>query len=410
VNVGLAHLPMDMPIERCLTSTRPLRVVGISRGNPYSPHDTSGLSRNLFNAVGRHYTLVDRLDTRLPRWQQGLVALTTVHPTRARWIERYFKNILAFDLISRRSRVKLAAVTEPYDVVLQLNGLFHTQGAPYMLYLDNTYRDSALGWPDWNPLRGQRLAHWYARERALYRDAIHIFVMAHYVARTLNNFYGVPTERISVVGGGVNIDVATVTERPRRDRSPIILFVGKEFARKGCDTLIAAFRQIRTQHPAARLRIVGPTVPTEPGIESIGRISDHHHLAQLYAEATIFCLPSRFDPFPGAIIEAMAHEVPCVSTTVCGIPEIVSDGQTGLLVPPGEPEALAAALLRLLDDPEYAARLGAAGRRRTEEHLNWDHVIGRMHVALEQYCDRAATRADKACTERPGGPLPISAR
>ncbi len=376
---------MDMPADRRPTQMPPLRFVGISRGNPYSPHDTSGVPRSLFNAIGRHYTLVDRLDTRLPRWQQALVALATFHPLRARWIERYFKNLLAFDLVSRRTRVKLGSVAEPYDLVLQFSGLFHTQGTPYMLYLDNTYRDSALGWPDWNPLRGRRLARWYARERALYHSAAHIFVMGHYVAQTLSDFYAIPTERISVVGGGVNIDVATARAGSDAGRAPTILFVGKEFARKGCDTLIAAFRAIRAWHPAARLQIVGPTVPIEAGIEPIGRITDHRQLAQLYAEATVFCLPSRFDPFPGAIIEAMAHGLPCVSTTVCGIPEIVSDGDTGLLVPPDNPELLAGALLRLLDDPAYAARLGEAGRRRTEDHLNWDRVIGRMGTALGQY-------------------------
>ncbi len=385
MDVIASPVQVDMPIDRRPTRMPPLRFVGISRGNPHSPHDTSGVPRSLFNALGRHHTLVDRLDTRLPRWQQALVALATFHPRRARWIERYFKNLLAFDLVSRRTRIKLGTVAGPYDLVLQFSGLFHTQGVPYMLYLDNTYRDSALGWPDWNPLRGRRLARWYIRERALYRGAVHIFVMGHYVAQTLSSFYAIPAERISVVGGGVNIDVATARAGSGEDRAPTILFVGKEFARKGCDTLIAAFRAVRAQHPAARLQIVGPVVPIEAGIESIGRIEDQRQLAQLYAEATVFCLPSRFDPFPGALIEAMAHGLPCVSTTVCGIPEIVSDGATGLLVPPDDPELLAGALLRLLDDPAYAARLGAAGRRRTEEHLNWDRVIGRMDPALRQY-------------------------
>ncbi|HEY8600717.1 MAG TPA: glycosyltransferase family 4 protein [Thermomicrobiales bacterium] len=385
MNVIASPAPVDIPADRRPTQISPLRFVGISRGDPHSPHDTSGVPRSLFNALERRYTLVDRVDTRLPLWQQALVALATFHPQRTRWIERYFKNLLAFDLISRRTRVKLGAVAEPYDLVLQLNGLFHTQGAPYMLYLDNTYRDSALGWPDWNPLRGRRLAHWYARERALYQGANHIFVMAHYVAQTLGSFYAIPPERISVVGGGVNIDVATARTGLGEEHAPTILFVGKEFARKGCDTLIAAFRAVRAQRPEARLQIVGPVVPVEAGVESIGRIADKRQLAQLYAEATVFCLPSRFDPFPGALIEAMAHGIPCVSTKVCGIPEIVSDGETGVLVPPDDPELLAGALLRLLDDPAYAARLGAAGRRRTEEHLNWDRVIERMGPALERY-------------------------
>ena len=140
-------------------------------------------------------------------WQRALVAANTFHPSRARWTERYFKNLLTFDLLSRHSRRKLARIAQPYDVVLQFNGLFRTLGAPYTIYLDNTYHESARAWQEWNPLRGRLLTRWYARERALYHDAVHLFAMSAFAARSLTGFYGVPPERVSVVGGGVNIAV-----------------------------------------------------------------------------------------------------------------------------------------------------------------------------------------------------------
>jgi len=361
------------------------RLVGISRGNPYSPHDSSGIPLHLFDALARRYPLVQRLDTRLPCWQRALVALTTVHPSRSRWIERYFKNLLAFKLLSRRSRAKLTAVTQPYDIVVQFNGLFRTLGAPYAIYLDNTYHESARAWAAWNPLRGHQLTRWYQLERALYHNALHLFAMSEFAARSLTSFYDVPPERVSVVGGGVNIAVHTPPPRPGATHPPTIIFVGKEFRRKGGDCLLAAFRQVRERVPGARLQIVGTDeAAAEPGVEFLGRVGNRDQIARLYAGASVFCLPSRFDPFPGVLIEAMAHGLPCVSTTVCGIPEIVLDGETGLLVPPDDSDALAGALVCLLSEPGRAAQLGAAGRRRTEEHLNWDRVVARMAPILDR--------------------------
>jgi glycosyltransferase involved in cell wall biosynthesis len=78
----------------------------------------------------------------------------------------------------------------------------------------------------------------------------------------------------------------------------------------------------------------------------------------------------------------MAFGLPCVVTTVGAFPELVLDGETGLLVPPGEVEPLADALSRLLHDPELGRQLGLAGRQRVENYLNWDSVVERMGPGL----------------------------
>jgi starch synthase len=82
-------------------------------------------------------------------------------------------------------------------------------------------------------------------------------------------------------------------------------------------------------------------------------------------------------------MEGMAYSLPCVASTTAGVPELVLDGRTGLLVDPGDEEGLAAVLLRLLRDPELGDRLGRAGRVRVEEELTWDRVAARMAPVLE---------------------------
>lgn len=362
------------------------RIVGASRGDP--------LTRHLFDAIDRRYGMVGRIDTELRPWQRYLAALATFRLSRARWGERYWKSLLSFRMRSRNSRARLAHIRQPYDAVLQIHALFQTRSAPYILYVDNTHQQSVLGWPIWNPLHGRDLERWYARERATYEGALHIFTMGEPPVTSLVEFYGIPRERVSNVGGGANFE--TLPALSDSIRQPVILFVGHDFARKGGDQLLAAFRRVRAQMPEARLQIVGTSaVPAEPGIEVLGRIDDRRRIADLYARASIFCLPSYFEPYALVLMEAMAHGLPCVSTGVCGIPEIVVDGETGLLVPPGDSAALAAALLRLLGDPAQAARLGAAGRRRVEQHLNWDRVVDRMSPVLDRL--GGGTRVAQPC-------------
>lgn len=102
----------------------------------------------------------------------------------------------------------------------------------------------------------------------------------------------------------------------------------------------------------------------------------------LIGQATLLVLPSHYEAFPVSILEAMVHGKPVVATAVGGIPEILIDGQHGLLVPPKDPQALADALIKLLADPEQMARFGAAGRQHAIQNYSAPHVtqmLGRYY-------------------------------
>jgi glycosyltransferase involved in cell wall biosynthesis len=166
-------------------------------------------------------------------------------------------------------------------------------------------------------------------------------------------------------------------------KSPSILFVGREFDRKGGDVLMAAFAEVRAVVPNAALHIVGNgAVHSAPGVEAHGRVQDRRRLRGFYEKARVFCLPSRYEPYGLVLTEAMAHGVPCVGTRVQSIPEILDHGRAGTLVSPGDPKELADALVALLTDDSLAHQLGSAGRLRVEEELNWDRVADRMAPIL----------------------------
>jgi glycosyltransferase involved in cell wall biosynthesis len=93
-------------------------------------------------------------------------------------------------------------------------------------------------------------------------------------------------------------------------------------------------------------------------------------IRDFYANADVFCLPSFAEGLPVVLMEAMSMQIPCVTTTIAGIPELIRDGIDGLLVAPGDVDALAAALARLMDDADLRNRLALSGRARVLEGYN----------------------------------------
>jgi glycosyltransferase involved in cell wall biosynthesis len=163
---------------------------------------------------------------------------------------------------------------------------------------------------------------------------------------------------------------------------PEVLYAGRLSAEKGIVELVDA---------AQGLNLVvagdGPLRPQVPG--ALGFVP-HDELERLYARAAIVACPSHREGFGVACLEAMAHGRPVVATAVGGLGDLVVDGETGLVVPRRDPQALRDALERLLGDRDLRLRLGAAGRERAREHFSWDRVTD---ATLEAYADAAGTMA-----------------
>jgi glycosyltransferase involved in cell wall biosynthesis len=244
------------------------------------------------------------------------------------------------------------------------------------------------------PLAPRERSELLELERKMYDEAAHVFVMGGPSQDSLIGDYGVDDARISVVGGGLSFDGLPPPAKPRGD--PTILFVGREFERKGGDDLVRAFERVRSEVPKAELHLVGISGRFDvPGVVVHGKIADRERLAGLYRAARVFCLPSRYEPYGLVLIEAMAHGVPCIGTRVQAIPEILDDGRAGVLVPPGDPSSLAEAISSLLTDDELARKIGAAGRRHAAENLTWDAVAGRVAPILTRLTTAsAATNSD----------------
>ncbi|MGD0196611.1 MAG: glycosyltransferase family 4 protein [Solirubrobacteraceae bacterium] len=158
-----------------------------------------------------------------------------------------------------------------------------------------------------------------------------------------------------------------ITAMPSVARSPLpsILFVGTYLNRKRGKLLVESFeRDVLPRQPAAELWMVSTDAPAAQSVKVLGRVSDEQ-LAELYASAWVFCLPSSYEGFGIPYAEAMAAGCPVVATPNPGAVEVTDHGRYGLLV---EPAALGEALADLLGDGEERARLARAGRERARRY------------------------------------------
>ena len=168
------------------------------------------------------------------------------------------------------------------------------------------------------------------------------------------------------------------------DDAPLIVSVARLFRSKGHFELLSALALVKHQHSAVRLAIVGSDYPADSGttrllkeharelgiLENVIFTGQRSDIASLLAACDIFSLPSIEEPFGLVYAEAMAMKRPVVALTNGGTPEVVEDGKCGLLSAPGDVEALAVNLTRLLDDPELRAQYGEHGRARVERHFS----------------------------------------
>jgi len=164
-----------------------------------------------------------------------------------------------------------------------------------------------------------------------------------------------------------------------------ILFVGRKERYKGYDALRAAAPLVWETHPAARFqaigqrRFLGPRPRRDPRWIEPGVVSEAAK-AEAYVRGTVFCMPSSHETFGLGYLEAWCAGRPVIAGDIAPLREVVRDGIDGLHAA-NEPQAIAAAIRSLLDDPDAAARMGAAGRTRVTERWTWDRVADRTEAA-----------------------------
>jgi glycosyltransferase involved in cell wall biosynthesis len=253
-----------------------------------------------------------------------------------------------------------------------------------------------------------------------------ILACSRFVAEEIRRRYPAVAARCHELYNGVDQRFLQAESDPAASRS--VLFVGRLCPEKGVHVLLSAMSAVCREHPQASLSLIGPldlspkefVDPHERDpifgglLRYYNRPSDYHELISRqvdsldghaflhgrianeelcshYSRAGIFVFPSLWhEPFGIPVIEAMAAGLPVVATRGGALPEIVVDGETGILVERGDSDGLAAAIGKLLSDPHLRERMGAAGRRRVQQLFTWDRSVARLEELYESLLQRPA--------------------
>jgi glycosyltransferase involved in cell wall biosynthesis len=245
------------------------------------------------------------------------------------------------------------------------------------------------------PLKDCALEAWYARE-SLLADRI---ICVSSTARATFRMSAADTSRYRIVPNGIPPCAPlprshnTVRERLQLHEVPLILTVGRFTEQKQHTVLLQAMPRVQRQCPSAHLLLVG-CGPLETRLRNQGRslgigdrvrfLGAREDVPELLAAADAFCLPSHFEGHPLALMEAMAAGLPVVATRAAGITDVIKNGETGILVPVGDPVALSAALIRVLSNEALGRALGQRGQSEISRHFTAEHMAKRTMAVYRE--------------------------
>jgi len=252
-------------------------------------------------------------------------------------------------------------------------------------------------------------------ETLVYREATGYLACGPAIVEEIESQYGVslPRERLGFVAHGLE-DASPGPRAVEPSSHPRILFVGRLEARKGIDIVLDSAVRLAASGYDFELRVVGDTSIVGPTgatyreeferghpdlaeqVLFLGRVDDEV-LRKEYANCDVFVAPSRFESFGLILLEAMMFSKPVVATDIGGMREILHDGESGILIPPDDADALTSALQRLLDLPRLRREVGDRGRQRYQEFFTPE----KMAEGAEAFY--------RALREQPPGPRPSAA-
>lgn len=373
-----------------------LRVGFAAPSDPRDLQPDSGVAGSTFAAMGEVVAEVVPISGELPARLGRLAHLSSVatrlRPRDLRDPRRAAKRVhgaaqLARPTIAARNwliRRRLATAGTLDGIVQRGSEMVLPPARRFVTFEDSTVLQAreSYQWPHLRGLTEEDLHRYADRQRRIYESAVACCCTTHWVAESITRSYGIPADRVFVVGNGQNHPAREAT--PRDWSNPRYLFVGVDWTRKNGAAVVSAFTRVRERYPDARLDVVGGHPRLEvPGVVGHGPLSrenpaDRERIAAMYRSATAFVMPSLHEPAGIVYVEAGSAGVPSIGGTNGGSATLIGPG--GLVVDPLDADQIYAAMLRLAD-PETAQRMSDLARRHSRL-FTWRKVAERLIRAL----------------------------
>lgn len=374
------------------------RLVVVSGGgvgqDPFDERSWSGSTHRFMNELRRRGLLHSVVPAKPAPLSYGTALARTFAHDRGLWHHRLYR-----DIGYRRGLTAAAARgltnVAPEHPVLQLGAYYDVasvaDGRDCYGYFDGTVGAWAHDEGSLAPDARRRYGPLMAYEAAACRGMRAVFTMSEHLRQSMIRDYGVEPDRAVVAGAGINEDEVPPIDPDKNYGSREILFIGRDFQRKGGPDLLEALALVGRHLSGVTLHVVGPVDPPVPdglraGVVLHGPVDKRTGvLADLMRRSSLLVLPSRYEPFGIAPLEAMAWGIPAVVTERWALRECVDPGVTGAWVRPRDPGGLSDVLIDLLSDPARLALMGRAARASVVHRFTWASVVSRMadHMRLE---------------------------
>jgi alpha-maltose-1-phosphate synthase len=362
---------------------------GMIGRNPFDPTCWSGSGYKLFTKLQSQGMLFRAFGVEVPHPLRGMLMLKNFHHNRTLWAQRFNLDPVYYGALTREIRKGLRDEDfEKDNVILQIGGHYNGFRASKGKISTYSYHDGNIAgmmkspfFPKTNLPQARRA---YSYENSVFKDMSKIFVMAEYWRRSFIEDFGVEPPRVVNVGVGVNMEIPPVI--PKDYSRKQVVYLGIDFVRKGGENLAKAFRLLLKRHSDATLHIIGPpTIPAalqQPGLRNVeyhGPLSrevseQKAKLVEVLSKGTLFVLPSLYEPFGIAALEAMLFRMPVIATKNWSFPDFVTSATGLLLDRPADENEIAEKMDAYLSDPSRSEQSGNAGRAMVLGRYTWDRV------------------------------------
>ncbi len=359
-----------------------MNIVILQQGDPNSITSAgSGSPYYLARALERQSVNVTILNCEPRGMGRIMLAGRTIAFPRRRWVSRFNIAPSAFITRSKLAVRELSRVATPLSAIIQYGSSFHPNvSVPLYCFSDNFVSNTInepLSWYS-QLLSGER-RRLLELESQLFNGSEGIFSFSQQTANAFHSKLKLDREKVLVTYPGPNFyDVPNVNYE-QKSIVPTVLFIGRAWEDKGGPLLLKAFDRVRQSLPDARLVVIGPkSVPNLPdfvdfeGFLDKDNPRDMERLTQRMMESWVFCLPTMYESFGMAFVEAMWFGMPTIGTDGWAIPEIIEHGVTGFRTPLGDISALSTHIVEILSNDVLRLSMGRSARARAERLFSWD--------------------------------------